>query len=68
MAERLIVIRTGMAPEEGVRWIGADEAHDAILRLLDRHLAARIEGSEIDELSDAIMALLTELPKAVSDG
>jgi hypothetical protein len=68
MAELLIVIRAGMATEEGVKWIGASDAHDAILRLLDRHLAGHVEGSKIDELGDSIMALLMELPKAVTDG
>ena len=61
----LIVIRAGMTTEKGVKWVGASELHDAIIRLLDRRLAALVPGQAIDELSDAIMEMITELPGGI---
>jgi hypothetical protein len=63
----LIVIRAGMTTEKGVKWVGASDLHDAIVRLLDSRLAALVPGQTIDDLSDEIMALITLLPGGIPD-
>lgn len=63
MSELLLVIRTGMGQEEGVRWLGADVAHSEIMRLLDRRMGDRVPSQLIEDVSDELMEMLFKLGK-----